>query len=49
MEINKNSIKIATKKNNAQTIREILVGKQKYGLDPDKLISISEDISNVSK
>ena len=26
---------------------EILVGKQSYGLDPDKPISISEDISNV--
>ena len=48
MEINKNSIKIATKKRIMLKLSgEILVGKQKYGLDPDKLISISEDISNV--
>ena len=48
METNKNSIKIATKKRIMLKLSgEILVGKQKYGLDPDKLISISEDISNV--
>ena len=47
METNKNSIKIATKRIMLKLSGEILVGKQKYGLDPDKLISISEDISNV--
>ncbi len=26
---------------------EVLVGKQKYGIDPDKVAKISEDISNV--
>ena len=26
---------------------EVLVGKQKYGLDPEKVSSISQDISNV--
>ena len=50
METNKNSIKISTKKRIMLKLSgEILVGKQKYGLDPDKLISISEDISNVYK
>ena len=48
MEINKNSINIAIKKRIMLKLSgEILVGKQKYGLDPDKLISISEDICNV--
>ena len=28
---------------------EALVGKQKYGLDPEKIASISKDISNVYK
>ena len=28
---------------------EILVGKQQYGLDPDKLLDIAEDICNVYK
>ena len=50
METNTNSINIASKKRIMLKLSgEILVGKQKYGLDPDKLISISEDISNVYK
>jgi uridylate kinase len=48
METNKTSINIASKKRIMLKLSgEILVGKQSYGLDPDKLISISEDISNV--
>ncbi len=50
METNKTSINIASKKRIMLKLSgEILVGKQNYGLDPDKLISISEDISNVYK
>ena len=28
---------------------EVLVGKQDYGIDPDKVISIADDISQVHK
>ncbi len=50
METNSTSINIASKKRIMLKLSgEILVGKQSYGLDPDKLISISEDICNVYK
>ena len=50
MEIDKPSIKIRSMKRIMLKLSgEILVGKQKYGLDPEKLISISEDISKVYK
>ena len=50
MEIDKPSIKITSMKRIMLKLSgEILVGKQKYGLDPEKLISISEDISKVYK
>ena len=28
---------------------EVLVGKQDYGIDPDKVISIADDITQVHK
>ena len=50
METNKTSIKIARKKRIMLKLSgEILGGKQNYGLDPEKLISIAEDICNVFK
>ena len=50
MEIDKPSIKITSLNRIMLKLSgEILVGKQKYGLDPEKLISISEDISKVYK
>ncbi len=48
MELNKNSILIKEKKRLMLKLSgEILGGSQSYGLDPDKLISIAEDICNV--
>ena len=48
METDKNSINIASVSRIMLKLSgEILVGNQKYGLDPDKLLSISEDISRV--
>ena len=48
METKNTSINIASKKRLMLKLSgEILVGKQNYGLDPDKLISISQDISSV--
>ena len=48
METKNTSINIASKKRLMLKLSgEILVGKQSYGLDPDKLISISQDISSV--
>ena len=50
METNKTSIIIASKKRLMLKLSgEILGGRQSYGLDPDKLISIAEDICNVFK
>ena len=50
METNTTSINIASKKRIMLKLSgEILVGKQSYGLDPEKLISISNDICNVYK
>ena len=48
METEKPSINIASMKRIMLKLSgEILVGKQKYGLDPEKLLSIAEDICNV--
>ncbi|MBV69231.1 MAG: UMP kinase [Pelagibacterales bacterium] len=50
METRTTSINIASKKRIMLKLSgEILVGKQSYGLDPEKLISISNDICNVYK
>ena len=50
METSTTSINIASKKRIMLKLSgEILVGKQSYGLDPEKLISISNDICNVYK
>ena len=50
MELNKNSILIKEKKRLMLKLSgEILGGRQSNGLDPDKLISIAEDICNVFK
>ena len=50
METNTTSINIASKNRIMLKLSgEILVGKQSYGLDPEKLISISNDICNVYK
>ena len=50
METNKTSIIIKEKKRLMLKLSgEILGGRQSNGLDPDKLISIAEDICNVFK
>ncbi len=50
METNQTSINIVSKKRIMLKLSgEILVGKQSYGLDPEKLVSISNDICNVYK
>ena len=50
METEKTSINIASMKRIMLKLSgEILVGNQKYGLDPEKLLSIADDICNVYK
>ena len=49
METNKTSIIIKKKRLMLKLSGEILGGRQSNGLDPDKLISIAEDICNVFK
>ena len=49
METNKTSIIIKEKRLMLKLSGEILGGRQSNGLDPDKLISIAEDICNVFK
>ena len=48
METEKSSINIASMKRIMLKLSgEILVGNQEYGLDPQKLMDIAEDIANV--